>query len=74
MKEVPDGKGGSLLKRTFGIDLSTCSKCGGKRRVIATIKDGPAIKKVLEHLGLPPEPFPMAPARAPPQPDFFEAA
>jgi hypothetical protein len=64
----------TLLKRTFGIDLSTCSKCGGKRRVIATIKDGPAIKKVLEHLGLPPEPFPMAPARAPPQPDFFEAA
>jgi hypothetical protein len=64
----------TLLKRTFGIDLSTCSKCGGKRRVIATIKDGPAIKKVLEHLGLPSEPLPMAPARAPPQADFFEAA
>jgi hypothetical protein len=64
----------TLLGRTFGIDVSKCSKCGGKRRIIATIKDGPSIKKVLGHLGVTPNPLPMAPARAPPQPDFFEAA
>jgi hypothetical protein len=63
-----------LLKRTFGIDLLVCSKCGGKRKVIATIKDGPTARKILKHLGLPSAPLKCSPARGPPQPDFFEAA
>ncbi len=26
-----------LLKRTFGVDLGTCTNCGGKRRVVACV-------------------------------------
>ena len=47
-----------LLKRTFGIDLSTCPKCGGRVRVIAAIMEVEAIIKILNHVGLgsdPPE-------------------
>ena len=41
-----------LLKRTFGIDLSSCSKCGGRVRVIAAIMDTEAIAKILDYVGL----------------------
>ncbi len=41
-----------LLKRTFGIDLSTCPKCGGRVRVIAAIMELEAIIKILNHVGL----------------------
>jgi hypothetical protein len=64
----------SLLKRVFGADLKTCTLCGSKRKVIATIYDGPTAQKLLRHLGLKADPLNTAPARAPPQPDFFEAA
>ncbi len=40
-----------LLKMTFGIDLSTCPKCGGMVRVIAAIMDTEAIAKILDHVG-----------------------
>ncbi|SMF27667.1 Putative transposase [Pseudobacteriovorax antillogorgiicola] len=41
-----------LLKRTFGIDLSTCPKCGGRVRVIAAIIETEAVFKILNHVGL----------------------
>ncbi|SMF84508.1 transposase [Pseudobacteriovorax antillogorgiicola] len=41
-----------LLKRTFGIELSTCPKCGGRVRVIAAIMEVEAITKILNHVGL----------------------
>ena len=56
-----------LLKRVFKIDVEVCSKCAGETRIIAAIEKPEAIKKILEHLGLP---FPgptFAPARGPPQ-------
>ena len=52
-----------LLARVFGVDVSKCSHCGGRMKIIASIKDPPVIKKILTHLGLSPIPPPLAPAR-----------
>jgi len=59
-----------LLKRVFAIDVLICPRCDGPRKLIALINDGLVVRKILEHLGLPTEPPPMAPARAPPEPEF----
>jgi len=56
-----------LLKRVFKIDIALCKKCGGKLKVIAAIMRPEVIDGILKHLGLPWEPPPIAPARAPPQ-------
>jgi len=58
------------LKRVFNIDVSTCEKCGGEARVIASIEDPAVIDKILVHLiekgALPPPPELLPAARAPP--------
>jgi hypothetical protein len=60
-----------LLRRTFALDALACPRCdGGRMRLVATIKDPNVIAKILTHLGLPKEPPPVAPARAPPQLHF----
>lgn len=59
-----------LLERVFAIDVLTCPNCGGPRKLIALINDELVVRKILAHLGLPTEPPPMAPARAPPEPEF----
>jgi hypothetical protein len=38
------------LKRVFGIDIETCSVCGGAMRIIACIEDAVVIEKILAHL------------------------
>jgi len=43
---------------------------GGPRRLIALINDGLVVRKILAHLGFSTEPPPLAPARAPPEPEF----
>jgi hypothetical protein len=30
-----------------------CAICGGKRRIIAEVEEGPVARKILAHLGLP---------------------
>lgn len=55
-----------LLKRIFNIDVETCSRCGGKVKIIAAIEDPKVIKKILEQLGLPSKPPTPLPARGPP--------
>lgn len=57
-----------LLKRVFDIDISTCSVCQGKVKVIAAILERSVIRKILKHLGLPLDPPTIASARAPPEP------
>ena len=42
-----------LLRRTFQVDVLTCSKCGGRRQVIAYITEPPVVRAILNHLGLP---------------------
>ena len=43
----------TLLKRVFALEVLTCQACGGERRVVAEIKEGPIATKILAHLGLP---------------------
>ena len=58
------------LKRVFNIDVETCSKCGGKAKIIATIKNPVVIKKILDHVNSPQKSvspaFQMPEAHAPP--------
>jgi len=55
-----------LLARVFGIDVETCSKCGGKMKIIAAIEDPKVIRKILDHMGLDTKPPQLTPARGPP--------
>jgi len=50
--------------------LLTCSKCGGRRRVLAYIIEPSVVRAILDHLHLPSRPLPIAPARGPPQASF----
>ena len=56
-----------LMRRTFGLDVLACPRCGGRLRLVALIDQGSVVQRILRHLGLPtavPEP---GPARAPPR-------
>jgi hypothetical protein len=59
-----------LIKRVFQFDLETCSRCGGRAKVIAAILDATTIEKILGHLGLPLTSPRIHPPRAPPQEAF----
>ena len=55
-----------LLKRFFDIDMHTCPNCGaGELKIIAAILERPVIQKILEHLGLDPQPPPKGRAPEP---------
>ncbi|MCI0673860.1 MAG: hypothetical protein L0Y64_25705 [Myxococcaceae bacterium] len=49
-----------------------CARCGGRRRVVAFLTHGPAVRQVLVHLKLPTDVPPLAPARGPPQQDLWQ--
>jgi hypothetical protein len=54
-----------LLRRTFDVDIFDCAKCHGCLRVIATIADVRAARRILERLGIPSEVDRPARARDP---------
>lgn len=59
------------LKRVFGIDIETCTACGGTPRIIASIEDPVVIKAILVHLANKARPVHavrLPPGRAPPAP------
>ena len=60
-----------LLKRVFDMDIEQCA-CGGKLKLIAVIEEPAVIEKILTHLGLSPQPPPIAPARR--RAELFEGA
>ena len=60
-----------LLRRVFDINL-VCELCGAKMHRISHIEDPATIGKILGHLGLPSTAPAIAPARAPPQFEFFD--
>ena len=64
-----------LMSRVFGINVLTCTECGGQCRVIACIEDPRVIRKILSHLGLPTQGVHLKPARGPPdrQLEFVDA-
>ena len=55
-----------MRKSVYLIDVLTCSHCCGKRTVLDFLTEPVAIRKILDHLGLPTELPRVAPARAPP--------
>jgi len=59
-----------LMRRVFGIDVLTCERCHGRRRLIALITDTLVARNILRHLGLASEAPPLAAARPPPQMAF----
>ena len=63
------------LKRIFGIDIETCSACGGAVRIIACIEDPAIIEKILAHLNANAPELDATrhpPVCAPPQRGLFE--
>jgi hypothetical protein len=59
-----------LLLRVFQIDITKCSKFGGRMKIISVIKDPQVIEKILIHLGLPTVSPCFDASRAPPQMEF----
>ncbi len=60
-----------LLRRVYS-DRDLVCLCGGQRRIVAQIDEGPMARKILAHLGLPTEPPVPAPARLPEQLDAWD--
>ena len=55
----------TLLRRSFGVDVMACARCGGRLRVLAVITECEPVRRILAHLGLPPAAPPLARARDP---------
>ena len=51
-----------LMKRVFAADVLTCAHCGGRLRILTMIRPPETTRKILDHLGLPSRPPPLAPA------------
>jgi hypothetical protein len=65
---TPPGKNlawADLIRRVFAADALTCPHCGNAMRILAAIQTPQAIRDILDHLGLPSRPPPIAPARLP---------
>jgi hypothetical protein len=61
-----------LLRRTYSVDALRCPRCAGKMRVMATLTEPAAVKKLLADLGMPTEPLPRARARDPTGQESFD--
>jgi hypothetical protein len=59
-----------LLKRVFLTDALKCPKCQGRMKILAAITKPEAIRKILDHLGIPSEAPRRTSARPPPQADL----
>jgi hypothetical protein len=59
--------GAGLLRRTFALDVFACVRCGGRRRVLASLTAKGGVGAILEHLELPSRPPRLAPAPGPAQ-------
>jgi hypothetical protein len=51
-----------LLRRVFSVDVLVCERCGGRMRVLCAVHPPDAIQKILDCLGLPSRPPPVAQA------------
>jgi hypothetical protein len=54
-------------KRSFLVDALSCPKCNGRMKILAAITEPDAIRKILDHLGIPSEAPRRTAARPPPQ-------
>ena len=58
------------LLRVFALDVTRCPACGGRLRLIAVLTEPASIQRYLQGVGLPTEPPPSTPPRAPPQQEW----
>jgi hypothetical protein len=49
-----------LMKRVFAADVLACAHCGGRLRILSVIRPPEIARKILDHLGLPSRPPPVA--------------
>jgi hypothetical protein len=49
-----------LMKRVFAADVLACCHCGGRLRILTAIRQPEITRKILDHLGLPSRPPPIA--------------
>jgi hypothetical protein len=54
------------------VEVLRCPGCGGRRRIVAAITQGPVIRAILESLGLPSQAPVVALARGPPDLSWAE--
>lgn len=54
----------ALLKRTFGMDVLSCQKCGSRMTLVGVVFDAKTIAVTLNAIGVSPRAPPIAPARA----------
>ena len=57
-----------LMRRTFGMDVLECPRCGGRLGLMALIEHTQIVDRILRHLGLPTDRPEPRPPRAPPLP------
>jgi len=63
------------MRGVFERDVLECARCKGRLALIATITQPSVIQRMLECIGLPARPPPLAPARGPWQEDLdFDGA
>ncbi len=43
----------TLLRRTFEVDVLTCTQCSGRLRILGAVEDPVEAREILEHLGIP---------------------
>ncbi len=55
-----------LLARIYASAPLACPQCGANMRIVAFVTDGISVRRILEHIGEPAHPPPVAPARGPP--------
>jgi hypothetical protein len=55
----------TLLRRSLDVDALECPTCKGRLRVLAVITEREPVRRILAHLGLPPDAPPVARARDP---------
>ena len=61
-----------LMKRVFAADVLACTHCGGRLRILTTIRGPEVTRMILDHLGIPSRPPPLAAAVLPELPFAFE--
>ncbi len=60
-------------KRDSQVCVFASVRCGGRRQVLAYVKEAGGVRAILEHLGLPTADARQVPARGPPWPRGIEA-
>jgi hypothetical protein len=68
MRRVLEVSGAPAKPQLCRARVLICEHCGGTRKLLTFLTEPRAVRRILEHLGLPAAPPPIHPARPPPDP------